>query len=267
MLLVKIGGGKDVNIDFVAQDVATLLTKGEQVVLVHGANATRDELADKLGTPTRRIVSPSGVSSVYTDVAAIDVLLMAYPGLLNKKIVAAMQAQGVNAVGLSGVDGRLWEAKRKEAVYSVEEGKTILITDNLTGKVLKVNAGLITLLCSAGYVPVVSAPAISVEHQIVNIDNDAASAVMAQALNIKEFVVLFEAPGLLRDRHDATSLIKTIPKDELDAYLAFAQGGMQKKLLGTKDAFARGVERIYWGDGRIEHPILSALNGNGTVIQ
>lgn len=267
MLLLKIGGGKDVNLDFVAEDIATLVAKGEQIVVVHGASATRDEIAAKLGTPTKTITSPSGVSSVYTDEAAMDIFLMVYAGLLNKKIVATLQKHGVNAMGLSGVDGRLWEAKRKEAVYAVEGDKTLLITDNLTGKVQTVNAGLIILLANAGYIPVVCPPAISLDHKIVNTDNDFATSVMAEALGIKDMVVLFEAPGLLRDFQDKTSVIHEINKTELDNYLQCAEGRMKKKLLGTKDAFARGIERVYWGDGRIERPIQSALAGHGTVIQ
>ncbi len=266
MYLLKIGGGKAVNLDHVADDVATLVAKGEKMVIVHGASATRDEVAEKLGTPTKTITSPSGVSSVYTDEAAMDVFLMVYAGLLNKKIVATLQRHGVNAVGLSGVDGRLWKAKRKEAVYAVEGDKTLLITDNLTGKVQTVNAGLIELLVNAGYVPVICPPALSLDQKIVNTDNDFATSMMAEALKIKEMIVLFEAPGLLRDFKDPTSLIPEIHQAELDAFLPFAQGRMKKKLLGTKDAFARGIERVYWGDGRIEHPILSALAGKGTVL-
>ncbi len=267
MILLKIGGGKGINLDFICQDVAALIAKGEQIVIVHGASATRDEIAEKLGTPTKTITSPSGISSVYTDEAAMDVFLMVYAGLLNKKIVAALQRHEVNAVGLSGIDGRLWEAKRKEAVYSVEGEKTLLITDNLTGKVQNVNAGLVKLLTDNDYVPVICPPAISLDQKIVNTDNDFATSVMAEALGIKDMVVLFEAPGLLRDFKDPTSLIPEINQAELEEFLPFAQGRMKKKLLGTKDAFARGIERVYWGDGRIERPIQSALEGKGTVLK
>ena len=267
MILLKIGGGKGVNLDFICADVGALIAKGEKIVIVHGASATRDEVAEKLGTPTKTITSPSGVSSVYTDEAAMDVFLMVYAGLLNKKIVAALQRHGVNAVGLSGVDGRLWEAKRKEAVYAVEGEKTLLITDNLTGKVQNVNAGLITLLTDQGYIPVICPPAISLDQKIVNTDNDFATSVMAEALGIKDMVVLFEAPGMLRDFKDPTSIIPEIKQAELENYLPYAQGRMKKKLLGTKDAFTRGIERVYWGDGRIEQPIQSALAGNGTVLK
>lgn len=267
MLLLKIGGGKNVSLDWIAEDIATLVARGEQVVIVHGASTWRDEIAEKLGVPTRTIMSPSGVSSVYTDQAAMDVFLMAYPGLLNKKIVTTLQKHHVNAVGLSGVDGKLWEAKRKTAVYAVEGEKTFLIQDNLTGKVERVNADLLRLLLENGYTPVLCPPALSYEGEMVNTDNDFATAILAEALGIKEMVVLFEAPGMLRDVKDETSVIPVIQKDALNDYLPFAMGRMKKKLLGTQNAFERGVERIYWGDGRIQHPLLSALDGKGTVLR
>lgn len=267
MLLLKIGGGKQLNLDFICEDIASLITRGEKIVVVHGASATRDEIANQLGIPTKTIISPSGVNSVYTDEKAIGVFLMSYAGLVNKKIVAAMQKHGINAVGLSGIDGRLWEAKRKEAVYAVENGKTKLIKNNLTGKVEKVNSSLIKLLIDNGYVPVICPPAISFENEIVNTDNDFATAVMVEALGIKEMVVLFEAPGMLKDVHDEKSVITRIHKEKLGSYLEYAVGRMKKKLLGTQKAFERGVQRIYWGDGRIEHPVLSALDGKGTVIE
>ncbi len=267
MLFVKIGGGNQINIDAVSADVATLLAKGEQVVIAHGASATRNELASQLGVPTKTITSPSGVSSVYTDDKAIEVFLMAYAGLVNKKIVASLQKHGVNAVGLSGIDGRLWEAKRKEVVYSVEGGKTKMIKDNLTGKVERVNTGLVQLLIDNGYTPVICPPALSFEREIVNTDNDFATAVLAEALGIRDMVILFEAAGMLKDVNDPESVVHEIKKEALEEYLPYAMGRMKKKLLGTQNAFARGIQTIYWGDGRIAEPILSALAGNGTVIK
>src|SRR3989344_986389 len=106
MIIIKIGGGKAINIDGISSDIATILSQKEQVVVVHGASATRDEIAQKLGVPTKPITSPSGVTSVYTDKAAIDVFLMVYCGLVNKKIVASLIRRNVNAIGLSGVDAK-----------------------------------------------------------------------------------------------------------------------------------------------------------------
>ena len=113
MKILKVGGGSSINWDFVGEDVARFL-KNEQLIIVHGAGAIRDEIATQLNTPSRTIISPSGYSSTYTDKKAIEIFLMIYPGLMNKQIIAKLQSYGVNAVGLSGIDGRLWQAKRKK---------------------------------------------------------------------------------------------------------------------------------------------------------
>src|SRR3989338_5668606 len=265
MILIKIGGGRKINWEYIAEDVAELVKK-EKVIIVHGASGIRDEVAKELKAPTRTVVSPSGVSSVYTDQKALDIFLMTYAGLVNKKIVAVLQKNGVNAVGLSGVDGRLWEGKRKSNLYVQEGNKTKLITDNLTGKVEKINTSLISLLVRNKYVPVLCPPAISYEHEIINTDNDFAVSVMIKALRIKKMISLFEAPGMLKHAKDETSLIQKIKKDAIEKYLEFAEGRMKKKLLGAKKAFENGVEIIYWGDGRIKNPIRNVLSGKGTII-
>ncbi len=265
MILIKAGGGLGIRWDYIAADIAEIQKK-EAVIVVHGASARRDEIAKTLGMPTKTIISPSGVSSVLTDEDAIDVFLMVYAGLANKKIVAELQKNSVNAIGLSGVDGRLWQAKQKPAVYSVENGKTKLITNNLTGRVESVNKDLLELLISNKYVPVLCPPAISEDGQILNTDNDFACALIAAAMNIKKMVVLFEEKGLLANFADKNSIVGRVNKSGLDNYMTSAQGRMKKKLLGAKKALELGVETIYWSDGRIENPISKALNGLGTII-
>lgn len=267
MILLKIGGGETINIDAIAQDIATLISRGEKVIIVHGASAKRDKIARQLGCETKTITSPSGITSVYTDKNALDIFLMAYYGLVNKTVVATMQKHGVNAVGLSGIDGRLWEARRKDVVYAVENGKTKLIRDNLTGKVEKINTDFMHLLLNNNFIPVICPPAISSDNQMVNTDNDMAAAVMVSAFTISQMIVLFEAPGMLRDVHNETSLITHIKKEELKNYMRYGQGRMKKKLLGAQKAFENGLKKMYWGDGRREHPVLNALKGKGTVIE
>jgi acetylglutamate/LysW-gamma-L-alpha-aminoadipate kinase len=238
----------------------------EPIVLVHGASTLRDEIAARMSIPVRTVVSPSGVTSVYTDREAIEVFLMAYAGLANKRLVARLLRHGVPAVGLSGVDGRLWEAVAKKDIPVLENGRTKLLRDNLTGRVEKVNTGLLRLLIDNGYVPVLCAPAISAEGEIVNTDNDLAAAVMAGALGISRMVYLFEAPGLLRDAGREDSRIARVGRDGIEAVLPFAQGRMKKKIMGVRKALEAGVETVYFGDGRIDHPVQSALAGNGTVF-
>lgn len=266
MILVKAGGGEANNWDGLAADIAEVLAS-EPIVLVHGAHALRDSLAARLGVPVKKVVSPSGVSSVYTDEEALEIFLMAYCGVANKRIVAGLERRGVAAVGLSGVDGRLWQAKAKKDLLVRENGKTKLLRDNRTGRVEKINVGLLRLLVDGGYVPVISAPAISEEGEIVNTDNDGAAAAMAAQMGIERLVFLFEAPGLLRDPGRPDTLIRQIPRASLDDYLGFAKDRMQKKLLGVKRAFEGGVREVYFGDGRRERPLKDALAGLGTVIR
>jgi len=265
MILVKVGGGKTINWDFIAEDIKSLQKK-EEIILVHGASVKRDEIAKKLGSPTKTVISPSGISSVYTDEKALEIFLMVYSGLVNKQIVATLLKHGVNAVGLSGVDGKLWQAKAKKELM-IQEGKKVkLIKDNRTGRVEKINTKLMKILLKNNFVPVISAPAISYENDIVNTDNDWAAAVTAGSLQVKKLVYLFEAPGLLKNYKDESTLIKKIQKTKLSEYLQYAQGRMKKKLLGVQKALELGVSHIYWGDGRIKNPLTSVLLGKGTII-
>jgi [amino group carrier protein]-L-2-aminoadipate 6-kinase len=265
MILVKAGGGAGLNWDGIAADLAAL-RGGTEIVLVHGANALRGELAARLGVPVRTVVSPSGISSVYTDKEALDIFLMAYAGLANKRIVARLQREGVNAVGLTGVDGRLWEAKPKKDLYVLEDGRTKLFRDNLTGRVEKANAGLIRLLLGGGYTPVVCAPAITAEGEIVNTDNDTAAAVLAAAMGIERIIYLFEAPGLLREADRPETLVPKVDRSAIQDCLPWAKGRMQKKIVAVQRALEAGVAEVVFGDGRTEHPVRDALDGKGTVF-
>ena len=266
MIILKTGGGREINWDYISSDVKKLVESGEQLVIVHGASTKRDEIAKQLQYPTQTITSPSGITSVYTDETAIDMFLMVYAGLTNKRIVTSLQRQGVNAVGLSGVDGRLWSGKRKKAVYAQNGDKTKLITDSMTGKIERINTQLINLLLDHQYVPVLCPPALSEENDIINTDNDWATGVLAGELGVEELVVLFEAPGMLKTFGDESTLIKNINKHELHTFLSRAEGRMKKKILGAEEAFKRGLKKMYWSDGRISNPISKALQGVGTII-
>ena len=103
MIIVKIGGGKNINVEGIVRELAEI---DERLIIVHGANYYRDTLAERLGQPKKVVTSVSGYSSVFSDQEAIDVLIMAYAGLRNKRIVELCQRNGINAVGLSGVDGK-----------------------------------------------------------------------------------------------------------------------------------------------------------------
>ena len=263
MILIKVGGGQAINWDFIAGDPAL---KTGKVIIVHGANAQMKALSKDLGFKERMITSPSGHVSRYTDFRTMELLTMAYSGLVNTKIVAHLQKSGINAIGLTGADGKLWLGKRKEAIVAKAGNKTKMITDSLTGTVVSINTSLINLLLKENYIPVITIPAITDMGDLINVDNDRAVAVMVRDLKIEKVVMLFEAPGLLRSPLDESSLISHINAQELDTFITQTTGRMRKKLLGVKESFANGVKQVYFGDGRIKNPVTSALTGKGTVI-
>ncbi len=264
MLIVKVGGGKDIDWEAIAADVKSI---GEEIIIVHGANYWMKEYSAKLNLEEKIITSPSGFTSRYTDSKTMEVLTMVYSGLINKRIVSVMQKHGADAIGLSGADGKIWQGKRKEAILSSENGKTKVISDSLTGTVEKINVSLLTKLVEMKYVPVITVPAITVKGELINVDNDRAVALMVRDLKIKTVVMLFEASGLLADPKRESSKIANLSKNDLDSYIKKTAGRMRKKMLGVKEAFNFGVETVYFGDGRVNKPISSALSGAGTTIK
>jgi acetylglutamate/LysW-gamma-L-alpha-aminoadipate kinase len=268
MLIVKVGGGEGVNTEVVCADVAALVKSGQPVVLVHGGSHATNTLSEQLGHPPRIVTSQSGHSSRYTDRETLEIFLMATAGKINKLLVERLQQLGVNAVGLSGIDGRLLEAERKSTLRIVEEGKRKILHGEYSGQIDKVNPGLLTLLLDAGYTPVIAPQAISHESEALNVDGDRAAAALAAALHADTLVILTNVPGLLRDITDPASLIPTIPAAQAPDYLErYAQGRMKRKVLGAVEALEDGVGKVILADGRIESPVQRALSGQGTVIQ
>ena len=266
LIVVKVGGSHGINYDAVCTDVASLLAEGRQLILVHGGSAETNRVAAALGHPPQFIVSESGYESRRTDRQTLDIFEMVYCGKINKLVVEKLQALGVNALGLSGLDGRLLEGPRKKAIRAVVDGRTMLIRDDLSGKVEKVNDGLLRLLLSAGYTPVISPPAISYENEAINVDGDRASAAIAAAVQAEALVLLSNVPGLLRDFPDESTLVRCIERARADEFTQYAQGRMKVKVLGALEAVEAGVGRVILGDARVPQPVRRALAGEGTVI-
>jgi acetylglutamate/LysW-gamma-L-alpha-aminoadipate kinase len=265
MIVVKVGGGAGIDVDAVLSDVAALWKSGTPLVLVHGASDETNQLSERLGTPPRFVTSPSGHASRYTDAATLDVFAMA-SGKLNLRVVEKLQRLGANAVGLTGVDGRLLEGERKDTIRAVENGKRLVLRGDYTGTIDRVNADLLRLLLDAGYLPVVTVPAISTAGEAVNADADRAAAAVAGALDADHLLILSNVPGLLRDVNDPSSLVARIPVAEIDAYEAFAQGRFKKKLLGAREALDLGVKEIVFATANLPQPVSAALSGGGTHI-
>lgn len=266
MIVVKVGGSSGIDYDALCNDVANRWQEGQQLILVHGGSAETNRVAEALGHPPRFVTSPSGYSSRFTDRETLEIFEMVYCGKMNKGIVERLQRLGVNAVGLSGLDGRIFEGKHKDKVRSVEDGKVKVLRGDHTGTVEQVNTHLLELLLGNGYLPVLTPPGASFEGVAVNVDGDRAAAAVAAALKAEALLLLSNVPGLLRDFPDESSLIPTIPAGQVDDFMQFAEDRMKKKVLGAAEAVAGGVGRVIFGDARLQQPVQKALAGQGTVI-
>jgi len=266
MLVVKIGGAAGNNMDTVCVDIAALVKEGQKVVLVHGGSDETNAVSEKLGHPPKFVTSPSGFSSRYTDRETLEIFAMVTSGKINTLLVERLQKLGVNAFGLSGVDGRLLEAKRKEAIRAVENGRVRMLHDDHTGTIQTVNLSLLQTLLGAGLTPVVAPLAISPEGVALNVDADRVAGMIAGALQAESLILLTNVPGLMRRFPDESTLIPKIERAKLEEALKFAEGRMKKKVLGAGEALASGVQRVIFADSRVPSPVSSALSGKGTVI-
>jgi acetylglutamate/LysW-gamma-L-alpha-aminoadipate kinase len=267
MLVIKIGGSEGINYDTICDDLAKLWQCGRRLIVIHGGSHETNQIAEKLGLPPRFVTSVSGYESRYTDRQTLEVFEMVYCGKMNKMIVEKLQQRGVNAVGLSGIDGRTLVGERKAAIRIIEEGKKKVLRGDYTGKVEQVNRGLLELLLDNQYLPVISPPAISYEGEAINVDGDRAAACVAREFQAEKLVILSNVPGLLRDISDQASLVSKIPRAHADEFMSLALGRMKKKLMGACEAIDGGVPEVIFASGVIENPISRALEGMGTHIR
>ncbi len=268
MIVVKAGGSKGLDIEAVCADIAELVNRGERVVLVHGGSHETNVISEKLDHPPRFVTSVSGHVSRYTDRETLEIFAMVAAGRINKLLVERLQQLGVNAVGLSGLDGRLLEGQRKSALRIVENGKRKVLRGEYSGKIERVNVGLLSTLLAAGYTPVVAPLAISYQGEALNVDGDRAAAAIGSALKAQQVIILSNVPGLMRDFPDESTLISHIPLTRAEDYLdRYAEGRMKRKMLGAIEALRDGVGQVVIADGRAPQPLHRALAGHGTVVE
>ena len=156
-VVIKVGGARAVDPAGALADVASLVADGERVVVVHGGSTKVDETLERLGVEPEYVETPSGVVGRFTDETTMEVFEMAF-GHLNTQLVAGLQTQGVDAVGLNGVDGKLLYGPRKSAVRVVEDGKKKIRRGDHSGTIKQVNGDLLETLLDDGYTPVAAPP-------------------------------------------------------------------------------------------------------------
>jgi acetylglutamate/LysW-gamma-L-alpha-aminoadipate kinase len=266
VIVVKVGGGTSLDVDAVVADIVTLRARGIELVLVHGGAQTTNAVAEALGHPPQFVTSESGHVSRRTDRRTLEIFSMVYCGQLNTMWVEKLQQQGINAVGLSGLDGRLFEGTRKDTLRIRVDGRRMVLRDDWTGTVERVNVSLLRLLMEAGYFPVLTPPGASTAGEAINVDGDRAAAMVAGALHAEALIILTDTPGLLRAFPDESTLITEIPRAHADEFMRFAEGRMKKKVIGAIEAIGEGVGKVVFADGRVPEPITRALAGAGTHI-
>ena len=263
MYILKVGGGAAINLEGIAQDLAGL---SEPAVVVLGANAARDDLARRLGTPKQVLTSVSGYSSVYSDEQAVDLIMMSYAGLRSRRFVELCQRGGVDAIALCGVDGRLIQGERNKGIRVRENGKTLIKRD-FSGKPRHANGALLRLLLDAGYLPVVTIPIVDESGFAINSENDDIVNVLQSELEARRIVQLIEAPGFLDDPDDPESMLGTLTRADLELREQRLEGRIKRKMLALRKLLEAGAGEIIIADGRVEHPVRDALDGKGTRIR
>jgi [amino group carrier protein]-L-2-aminoadipate 6-kinase len=267
MIVVKVGGSLGDQLLNVCADLRRLTERGESVIVLHGGSAEAKRLHEQIGVPMRYLRSSSGMHSRYTDSATLDVLTLAMAGRVKPSLTSHLVRCGVRAVGLTGIDGALVVAKKTPPAKAYLDGTLRVVRDDLTGRVVSVNTGLLRLLLDAGYVPVLSPPVIDPEVGPLNIDGDRLASAIAVALAATDLIILSNVPGLLRDPADPASLIPRLSLRSFAEHVELAQGRMRVKLLAAQEALIRGVRRVILGDGRLVSPLETALAGQGTVLE
>lgn len=250
------------NVEGIVSDLSEI---EEDCILVHGANAYRDEIAEELGVPKQTITSVSGYESVYSDEDAIDVIMMAYAGLRNKRIVECCRREGIDALGLSGLDGGVIQGRRNRGIKAEKEGKTVIVRDK-SGKPEGVNEDLLRILLDRGYVPVLTIPIVDENGAAINAENDNVVVELQRTLRARCVVQLIEAPGLMEDIDDPDSKIENRTPSELEEMEDRKEGRIKRKLHSLNKLFENDVEEVVISDGRVDRPVNRALEGEGTNI-
>ncbi len=263
LMVIKLGGSRGIDLNRFLADLAAL---DRPYVLVHGANAELDQLMCRVGCEPRILTSSTGQVSRYTDQDTMDLFLMAYCGKVNQRIVEALQQHGINAVGLSAMDGGIGRGRRKSRIRIVENNKPKMIDGDYAGSIIEIDPSLIRLLLDHGYVPVLTPPVLSQDGEAINVDGDKLAMEVAVALGASTLLIFSNTAGLLRDLSDPASTIPVVDLDRLDEGLAAARGRMKKKVLAAAEAVRHGVDEVILADANQPDAVRAALAGSGTRI-
>ncbi len=257
VVVVKYGGNAMINENLkqqVMEDIVLLWLIGVKIVLVHGGGPEINELMDRLGK------TPEFVDGLrVTDKETVDIVQMVLAGKVNKTLVNLLEMKGGRAMGISGMDGRLIEAKVKNEKLGY------------VGQITNVNIQPVKDLLENGYIPVISTIGCDREGNAYNINGDPAAAFIAGALGAERLIMMTDIAGILRDKDDPSTIIPTITLSDAEHLQeqGIISGGMIPKVDCCIEAIHEGVQSVIIMDGRVPHSILMELltdEGAGTMV-
>ena len=257
IVVVKYGGNAMISEhlkDSVIRDICLLQLIGVKVVLVHGGGPEITEVLEKMGKQSAFV---DGVR--VTDEETVGVALMVLAGKINKTLVNLIELKGGSAIGLSGLDGHMLEAKIKKPELGY------------VGQITNVNVKPILDVIDKGYIPVVSTVGYDGAGNLYNINADTAAARIAGELGAESLIAMTDIAGILKDKNDPSTLISSIKVSDLPGLISdgVIQGGMIPKAECCRSAIEWGVNRVFIIDGCVPHAILIEMltnEGIGTMF-
>lgn len=257
VVVIKYGGNAMIDENLkkqVMEDIVLLWLIGVKVVLVHGGGPEISELMDRLGK------KPEFIEGLrVTDRETIDIVQMVLAGKVNKTLVNILEMNGGKAMGISGMDGMLIEAKIKDERLG------------FVGEITNIHIDPVTDLLEKGYIPVISTVGCDKKGNSYNINGDTAAAYIAGALGAERLIMMTDIEGILRDKDNPDTLIPYITVEQAKKLYSdkIISGGMIPKVKCCVDAIEKGVKNVVIMDGRVPHSILMELftdEGAGTMV-
>lgn len=257
IIVVKYGGNAMIDENLkqaVMRDVVLLSLIGIKVVLVHGGGPEISDMLKKVGKKSEFV---DGLR--VTDAETADIVQMVLAGKVNKSLVSLIESIGGRAIGLSGMDGGMIEARTLDERLG------------FVGEITRIDERPILDVLEKGYIPVISTVGFDKEGNVYNINADTAAARIAGQLRAESMISMTDIAGLLRDKDDPSSLIPVVNVSEAPQLVheGVISGGMIPKVECCIEAIRRGVKKVFILDGRVPHAILTEIltdEGVGTMF-
>ncbi|HWN09351.1 MAG TPA: acetylglutamate kinase [Pyrinomonadaceae bacterium] len=256
------------NLSSLAEELALLHQVGIKICVVHGGGKQLSELASRMGIE-QTIIEGRRV----TDDATLEMAKMIFAGKINIDILAALRNRGIEAVGLSGVDGNIVHAERRppKEVMNRETGESSQVDFGHVGDVVQINARLLTVLLDHGYLPVISSLGADAEGTVFNINADTIAAEIAIQLQAEKLILLSDVDGIYLRAGDPATKLSRLTAAEAEAMIkdGSATGGMIPKLQSIAALLKRGVHSAHILDGTARNTLLTEIftdSGTGTMI-